>query len=80
MGAIENRLRRLEEQSHRCPDCRLAPDEPRKMAVIYEEDPERSFQGDPYECCKRCGHALYTVRRVVYDSPPTRRGEGGLLD
>lgn len=71
MSFIKNRLRRLEEQGHRCPDCGLAPDARREMAVVYEEDHERSFEGDPYERCPLCGRSLYTVLRVVYE------GEGG---
>ena len=56
----------------RCPECGLAPDERRKVAVVYEEEPERSFDGDPAERCGRCGRFLYTVLRVVYDD-----AEGG---
>lgn len=77
MGSIDSRLRRLEEQGHRCPECGLAPDEPREMAVIYEEDPESSFRGDPYEACASCGQPLYTVINVVRDSPAGDEGGGG---
>jgi hypothetical protein len=75
--SFEGRLSRLEEQGHRCPDCGLASHERRDMAVVYEEDPERSFKGDPYEACAGCGQPRYTVLRVVYDSPPDEEGGGG---
>jgi hypothetical protein len=80
-GNIQSRLGRLEEQGRgdACPECGLAPGEPRKMAVIYEEDPDKSFDGDPGERCTRCGRFLYTVLRVVYDSPADEEGGGGLL-
>jgi hypothetical protein len=45
------------------------------MAVVYEEDPKRSFKGDSYEACAGCGQPLYCVFNVVYDSPEV--GEGG---
>jgi hypothetical protein len=65
---MESRLRRLEERGHRCPGCGLAPDERREMAVIYEEHPEKSFDGDPNERCDRCGRPLWCVLRVVYEN------------
>jgi DNA-directed RNA polymerase subunit RPC12/RpoP len=69
---IDSRLRRLEEQGRRCPECGLPPDGPREIAVINEEHPEESFDGDPEERCPRCGRSLYTVIRVVYSD----EGEG----
>jgi hypothetical protein len=62
------RLQRLEGQGTRCPGCSMPPDGPRPIAVICEECPEGSFEGDPGETCARCGRPLYTVLRVVYDS------------
>jgi ribosomal protein S14 len=76
VSLIKSRLRRLEESKHagRCPECGLAPHERRPPAVINEEHPEKSFDGDPYERCARCGRPLYTVLRVVYE------GEGGVAN
>ena len=76
--SIESRLRRLEERrsAGRCPECGLAPDEPRALAVIDEEHPEKSFDGDPDERCARCGRALWCVIEIVYDSPGDAGGEG----
>ena len=75
--SLEGRLRRLEERRSggRCPDSGLALDERRKMAVVYEEYPDKSVEGDSYEACVSCGEPLYTVINVVYDSPEV--GEGG---
>ena len=69
MSLIKNRLTRLEEhiRGGRCQECGLSPDEWRKIAVVYEEDPQRSFQGDPYEQCVNCGLPLWCVLRVVYE-------------
>jgi hypothetical protein len=64
---IDSRLRRLEERRHRCPECGLPPDGHGHLAVINEEHPEKSFDGDPDERCANCGRFLYTVLRVVYD-------------
>jgi predicted RNA-binding Zn-ribbon protein involved in translation (DUF1610 family) len=77
--SIESRLRRLEERrsAGRCPECGFTRDAPRPMAVIYEEDPERSFRGDPYEVCASCGQPLYCVIRVVRDSSLVEEGGGG---
>jgi hypothetical protein len=71
VNSINGRLRRLEEQGYggSCPECRLATRERRPIAVIWEEETERGFQGDPHEVCSSCGHPLYTVLRVVRDSP-----------
>ena len=76
--SIESGLRRLEERhgAGRCPECGLAPDEPRALAVIDEDDPERSLNGDPYEACASCGQGLYVVIRVVRDSSPVKEGRG----
>ena len=66
-GSIDSRLRRLEQQGRRCPECGLTPERPGRIAVINEERSEKSFDGDPDECCGRCGRFLYTVMRVLYD-------------
>jgi hypothetical protein len=76
VSSIQARLGRLEGRGVRCPRCGLAPDERRKVAVVYEEEPERSFKGDPHEACAGCGQPLYCVLRVVYDSPMGEEGEG----
>jgi hypothetical protein len=65
-GEIEHRLRRLEGRGG-CQACGLPPDGPGRIAVISEEHPEESFDGDPNERCERCGRFVYTVIRVVYD-------------
>lgn len=80
--SLEGRLRRLEERRSggRCPDCGLTPDERRKMAVVYEEYPDKSFEGDPYEACASCGEPLYTVIQIVYDSATGEEGEGVAID
>ena len=70
---IDSRLRRLEERGGSCPECGLSPNGHGYMAVIYEEHPEKSSDGDPDERCGRCGRPLYTVLRVVYDG---EEGEG----
>jgi hypothetical protein len=74
VGSIEGRLRRLEErgQGGRCPECGLPPNGPGYLALVGEEDPDKSFAGDPAERCGCCVRYLYTVIRVVYDEP-----EGG---
>ena len=84
MGSIDDRLRRLEERGQRggrCPECGLAPDEHGRPVAMYEEDRDRGFQGDTSERCGRCGRFLYTVLRVVYDSPASESSaeatEGG---
>jgi hypothetical protein len=76
VGSIDSRLRRLEEHGGLCPDCGLPPDGPRNIAVIDEERPEESFEGDPHETCARCGRPLYTVLRVVYND---EEGEGATV-
>jgi hypothetical protein len=72
VGSIESRSRRFEERRGVCHECGLAPDGPRRIAVINEEHPERSFTGDSDERCGRCGRPLYTVLRVYEE-------EGGRL-
>jgi hypothetical protein len=73
VSSIEGRLRRLEGRG-RCPECGLTPDGPGRIAVINEERPDKSFDGDPNERCARCGgRPLWTVIRVVYGD----EGEGG---
>ena len=74
MGSIENRLKRLEESGDSCPECGLAPDARRPIAVVYPDDSDKGFEGDPYEACTACGEPLYTVIRVVYDDD---EGGGG---
>jgi hypothetical protein len=69
VSSIENRLRRLEGQGNRCAECGLTTDERRPIAVVYPDEPGRGFEGDPYEACTACGEGLYTVLRVVHDSP-----------
>ena len=73
MSSIENRLRRLEESGDSCPECGLSAAARRPIAVVYPEDSDKGFDGDPYEACGDCGEPLYTVLRVVYDAD---RGEG----
>ena len=46
------------------------------MAVVYPDDSDKGFEGDPYEACGVCGEPLYTVIRVVYDSPGFAEGGG----
>jgi hypothetical protein len=41
--------------------------------VVYPDDADKGFEGDPYEACGACGEPLYAVLRVVYDAD---RGEG----
>jgi hypothetical protein len=80
VSSIENRLRRLEEHQGGggCPECGLAPDERRPMAVIEQGVPWKGSPTDPYEHCVRCGLRLYAVIEVVYDSPAVEEGEGGV--
>ncbi len=66
MGSSRSRLRRLEGRNP-CPECDLTPGGPGSIAVINEEHPDKSFDGDPDERCGRCGRSLYTVIRVVYE-------------
>jgi hypothetical protein len=73
VGSIDSRLRRLEESGGGCPGCGLSAQERRPIAVVYPDDSGKCFDGDPYEACGACGHALYAVLRVVYDAD---RGEG----
>ena len=77
MGSIDSRVRRLEGQGWRCPECGLAPGERRPIVVINEKHPEKSFQGDPNKSCPRCGRPLHTVLNVVFDSPGDTEGGGG---
>jgi hypothetical protein len=78
--SIESRLRRMEERrsAGRCLECGYAPDDGtrRPIAVVYPNEPERSFKGDPYEACASCGQPLYVVIRVVRDSSPVEEGRG----
>jgi len=78
VSSIDSRLRRLEERGRggRCPECNLSPDGHGYIVLIDERHPEKSFKGDPYETCARCGRLLYQVIRVVYD-PPAGEEEGG---
>ena len=47
MGSLKGRLRRLERRGSggRCPECGLPPNGHGRMAVIYEEHPEKGFDG-----------------------------------
>ena len=77
--SIESRLRRLEERGSGgiCPECGLGAGEGRPYVLIDEEDPERSFKGDPYEACASCGQPLHAVVLVVGDSSSADEGGGG---
>ena len=72
MSSIEGRLRRLEGQGHRCPECGLTPSEHGRPVAIYDEEPGKGFQGDPDERCGRCGRSPYAVLRVVYEGEAER--------
>jgi hypothetical protein len=76
VGSIDSRLRRLEGQGHRCSECGLTPDGPGRIAVIYDDDSDKGFDGDPDEKCGRCGRPLYTVIRVVYEDAGDEEGGG----
>ena len=77
-STLESRLRRLEERGRGvCPECGFPPDSKGIIVLIDEEHPEKSLQGDPDERCPRCGRFLYTVIRVIYDSPIDGEGGGG---
>jgi len=80
VGSIDSRLKALEEGGQgACPECGLAPDARRPIAVVYPDEPGKGFEGDPHETCARCGRPLYVVLRVVYDSPAgDEEGGGGL--
>ena len=73
MSSIDSRLRSLEEIGDSCPACGLSAQERRPIAVVYPDDSDKGFDGDPHEVCAACGESLYTVLRVVYDADP---GEG----
>ena len=76
VGSIDSRLKRLEESRHeRCPECGLAPDARRPIAVVDPDDPGEGFEGDPHETCAACGEPLYVVIRIVYDGDEAE-GEG----
>jgi hypothetical protein len=68
VSSIDSRLRRLEERGDSCPECGLSAAARRPIAVVYPEDSDKGFEGDPYEACGACGEPLYTVIRVVYDA------------
>ena len=70
-GNIQSRLGRLEEHTRggSCPECGLPPNGHGRIAVIDEERPEGSFDGDPDERCDRCGRYLWCVIKVVYEDP-----------
>ena len=72
-GSIHGRLERLEESGDSCPECGLSAAARRPIAVVYPDDPDKGFEGDPYEACGACGEPLYVVIRVVYDGD---EGEG----
>jgi hypothetical protein len=71
VGSIDSRLRHLEERGGPCPECGLSARERRPIAVVYPDDADKGFEGDPYEACAACGEPLHVVLRVVYDG-----GEG----
>jgi hypothetical protein len=79
MGSIDGRLRRLEERGRGgiCPECGYAPDDGtrRPIAVVYPNEPHKSFDGDPHERCPHCGQGLYVVINVVREG---EEGGGGL--
>jgi len=67
--SLKRRLTAWEESaggSSECPECGFGPHERRPPAVIDEEHPDKSFEGDPRASCARCKDPLYTVLRVVY--------------
>jgi hypothetical protein len=76
VGSIDSRLRRLEERGGPCPECGLSARERRPIAVVYPDDSDKGFEGNPYEACTACGEPLYTVLHVVYDSPAGEEGGG----
>ena len=76
MGSIDSRLRRLEDRGDSCPDCGLSAGVRRPIAVVYPDEADKGFEGDPYEACAACGEALYVVIRVVYDTPGPVEGGG----
>jgi hypothetical protein len=78
VGSIDSRLRRLEERGDSCPECGLSAAARRPIAVVYPDDPDKSFDGDTHEACAACGEPLYTVLRVVYDSTAGEERGGGL--
>jgi hypothetical protein len=78
VSSIDNRLRRLEESGDSCPGCGLSAAARRPIAVVYPDDSDKVFDGDPHEVCAACGESLYTVLRVVYDSTANEEGGGGL--
>ena len=67
MGSIDSRLRHLEGQGARCPECGLTPSEHGRPVAVYPDESDRGFQGDTSERCGRCGRPLYTAIRVVYE-------------
>jgi hypothetical protein len=77
VGSIDSRLKRLEESGGGCPECGLSAQERRPIAVVYPEDSDKGFEGDPYEACGACRQPLYAVLRVVYD-PPSASPAGGV--
>jgi hypothetical protein len=76
-GSIHGRLERLEGSGGGCPEGGLSAAARRPIAVVYPDDSDKGFDGDPYASCARCGHALYTVLRVVYDPPSASPAGGG---
>ena len=78
VGLVESRSRHPEERGRvgRRFECGLPPHGPGRTAVIKEERPEESFEGDPHETCARCGRPLYVVMRVAYDGESEAEGGG----
>jgi hypothetical protein len=68
MSRIDGRLKRLEERGPGpCSECGLSAAARRPLAVVYPDDADKGFEGDPYEACGACGEPLYVVIRVVYE-------------
>ncbi len=77
MGSSRNRLRRLEHAAG-CPECALpvsGESGASRIVVLYEDSPEEGLPDDPEERCGSCGRPLWTVLRVVYDSPATSESD-----
>jgi len=56
----------------------LSPEEPGRIVLIDDDTPSPGFPDDPGECCERCGHPLWCVVRLVYESGGDTEGGGGL--
>ena len=65
-------------QGGRCPECGLTPEGPGRIVLIDDGTPAEGFPDDPGERCSRCGHPLWCVVRLVYESGGDTEGGGGL--